>query len=521
MAASFKSKTKLKRQHNVPGNVPSNEQSIIEEIWAAQPGPQVDAILATWCPELFYGGAAGGGKSDYLLGDFLQDVPRYGAAWRGILFRRTYGELQDLIDRSHELYPQTGAKWNEQKHRWRWPNGATLRFRYLELDKHKSRYQGTSWTWIGWDELTQWATDGPYRYLRARLRSKHNVPTKRIRSTANPGGPGHHWVKAYFITPARGGYVPVINAETKERRIFIPARLTDNKILLKSDPFYKDRLKGLGSVALVKAWLEGDWDVVEGAYFDCWRQRMIIPPCEFPRHWTRFRSGDWGSASPFSFGWWVVVQDDFRHPKTDRLIPRGAIVRYREWYGSKNPALDGQRGLKLTADQVGERLVTIEKHDPKLSYGVLDPSAFNADKAPSGHFVGPSIAERINDKLEAAKLIGFHRADNTRVSARDSKDRHGAMSGWDQMRGRMVGRDGRPMIYCFETCVASIRTIPAMQHDPSYPEDVDTNSEDHAADDWRYGCSSRPYNMPKPTREEPKDGYADVAEEYNDSFKTL
>lgn len=485
--------------------------------WAPQPGPQVEAIAATWCQELFYGGAAGGGKSDYLLGDFLQDVATYGEAWQGILFRRTYGELSALVERSHQLYPQTGARWNEQKHRWLWPNGAQLKFRYLEQDRHKSRYQGHAYTWIGWDELTQWASDGAYRYLRARLRSAHQVPTKRIRSAANPGGVGHHWVKARFVTPARGGFVPLVDPETGHDVMFVPAKLDQNQILLKNDPGYRGNLKGLGSDALVKAWLDGDWDVVEGAFFDCWSARVIVRPFTLPKAWMRFRSADWGSASPFSVGWWAVVQDD-AHTSDGDLLPRGALVRYREWYGTKNPATFG-KGLKLTAEQVGDGIARLEKNDPRLTYGVLDPSTFREDG-------GPSIAERVNNRLIAAKLSPFREADNTRVSAQQSKDRRGPMSGWDQMRARIIGTqdltkkndDGRPMVFCFDTCTASIRTIPMLQHDTARPEDLDTNSEDHAADDWRYGCSSRPWLISKAEAPEPRDGYRSAGGDDDDNY---
>lgn len=482
--------------------------------WTPQVGPQTDAITADWCPELLFGGAAGGGKSDYLLGDFLQDVPVYGAAWRGILFRRTIGELQDLIDRSHELYPQTGARWHEQKKTWTWPNGATLRFRYLELEKHRYRYQGHAYTWIGWDELTHWPTDASYRYLRSRLRSAYNVPTKRIRCTANPGGVGHHWVKAYFISPAPGGYTPVLDAVMKSHRMFIPSRLDNNAILVRNDPEYANRLSGLGSAALVKALRDGDWDVIDGAYFDCWSTKMVIRPFVIPRDWTRFRSGDWGSASPFSIGWFAIAQDDFSLPE-GQVIPRGALVRYREWYGTKNPAESGGKGLKLTAEQVGEGIARLEAGDPKLTYGVLDPSAFKADG-------GPSIAERINEKLIAHRMIGFHPADNARVSEKGSKDKRGAMGGWDQMRSRMIGEAGRPMLYFFDTCVASIRTIPILQHDTAKPEDLDTNSEDHAADDVRYGCMSRPWIKSKPPAEKSKhDDYRTAAPPRSASIATL
>src|SRR5215475_10197257 len=333
-------------------------------VWAPQPGPQTEAIQADWCDELFYGGAAGGGKSDYLLGDFLQDVPTYGRHWQGILFRRTYNELEDLIRRSREIYTGAGASWHEQAKTWTWPNGASLRMRYIERDTDATRYQGHQYTWIGWDELTQWPTDYGYRFLRGRLRSAHAVPTKRIRAAANPGGVGHHWVKAYFVDPAPGGYTPIDDPVVKSRRMFVPARLRDNKILLASDPSYADRLKGLSSDAMVRAWLEGDWTVVEGAYFDCWRyERHVVDPFKVPLEWARFRSMDWGSARPFSVGWWAVASDEFHAGK--RRIPRGCLVRYREWYGATSV---NNVGLKMTAEQVASGIVEREGKET-MKYG--------------------------------------------------------------------------------------------------------------------------------------------------------
>ena len=472
--------------------------------WSPQPGPQTEAITADWCDELFYGGAAGGGKSDFLLGDFLQDVPTYSRHWQGVLFRRTYNELEELIRRSREIFPASGAVWHEQAKTWTWPNGASLRMRYIERDADATRYQGHQYTWIGWDELTQWPSDYGYRFLRARLRSAHGVATKRIRAAANPGGVGHHWVKAYFVDPAPGGYVPVDDSVTKSKRMFIPAKLRDNTILLSADPTYGDRLRGLASDAMVRAWLEGDWTVIEGAYFDCWRYELhVLEPFEIPREWARFRSMDWGSSRPFSVGWWAIVSDDYRTPPqrrsggTDkpRLLPRGALVRYREWYGMTSAF---NVGLKLTAEQVGEGIRQREKagKDPDLRYAVLDPACFREDG-------GPSIAERLNKTLLAAKLKPFHAADNARVPQR------GSMGGWDQLRARLVGQDGLPMVYCLSTHAASIRTIPALQHDPAKMEDVNTESEDHAADEWRYACMSRPYTpVVAKVSQEVKVGYA-------------
>lgn len=453
--------------------------------WSPQPGPQTEAITAEWCPEVLYGGAAGGGKSDYLLGDYLQDVPTYGHAWRGVLFRRTYSELEELIARSLEVFPATDAQWLASDKEWKWPNGAILRLRYLERDADATRYQGHQYTWIGWDELGLWPTPYAYKYLRGRLRSAHHVPTKRIRSSANPGGPGHQWIKAYFIDPAPGGFVPIRDETTGMERMFIPSRVQDNLILMQADPGYIGRLKGLGSPELVKAWLDGDWNVVLGAYFPEFGARHVVAPCELPQHWVRFRAVDWGSYRPFSVGWYAVSDGELSR------FPRGALIRYREWYGCSEPNV----GLKLTAEQVAEGIAEREAGDPKLTYAVIDPATFNQDG-------GPSIAERMNDILTARKRMTFHRADNKRVA------RNGAMGGWDQVRARLVGEDDRPLIYFFSTGIHLIRTLPALQHDDVNPEDVDTDGEDHAPDECRYACMSRPWVRKHPKKPEPVFDYA-------------
>ena len=478
----------MRPRGNIDAKLPSGPA------WAPQPGPQTEAITADWVDELFYGGAAGGGKSDFLLGDYLQDVPTYGAHWQGVVFRRTYNELEDLLRRAREIFPVSGGSWHEQAKTWSWANGASLRMRYIERDADATRYQGHQFAWIGWDELTQWPTDYGYRFLRARLRSAHHIPTKRIRAAANPGGVGHHWVKAYFVDPHPAGYEPIYDPTTKARRMFIPAKLRDNKILLGSDPTYADRLRGLSSDSMVRAWLEGDWTVIEGAYFDCWRtDRHVIAPFDIPSDWTKFRSMDWGSARPYSVGWWAIAPDDYRARNLRGetvVLPRGALVRYREMYGC---ASTPNQGLKQTAEQVGTAILL--KETERLRYAVLDPACFKEDG-------GPSIAERLNVTLMAGRARPFHAADNARIPQR------GSMGGWDQMRARLIGEAGSPMIYCFSTCGASIRTIPALQHDPAKMEDVNTESEDHAADEWRYACMSRPFH-PKivAIRPEVKVGY--------------
>lgn len=451
----------------------------LETIWQAQPGPQT-ALIA--CPvfEVFFGGARGGGKTDGVLGDFLEHADAYGEQAIGIMFRRQRTELIETIERSRAIYGPLGWEFKEQDKMWRAPNGARLRFAYLERDADAEAYQGHSYTRVYVEEIGNFPSDKPILKLMATLRSGAGVPVG-FRATGNPGGPGHQWVKARYIDHAPAGWRVIRDPLSGLERVFIPSKVQDNQYL---GDDYIARLRASGSKELVRAWLEGDWSVIEGAFFDCWsNEKHVLRPFVVPKDWLRFRSADWGSAKPFSVGWWAVVGDDFQ--TEGRVLPRGAIVRYREWYGSSSPNV----GLKLTADEVATGIAGRENND-KPRFGVLDPSAFAQDG-------GPSIAERM-----AAKGVIFQRADNKRVS------QLGAIGGWDQMRQRLIGQDGVPMIYCFSTCVDSIRTIPSLQHDPDRPEDLDTEGEDHAADEWRYACMSRPWVPTQKVEQKPQYPFA-------------
>lgn len=437
-----------------------------------QKGPQTDALLKADTPELFFGGSRGGGKTSWLLGDYGGGVPVYGPNWFGVFFRRTYPELEEVIRQAHEIYPRTGATWHHSAKEYRWPNGAVLQFRYLERDADVHRYQGRQWTWIGFDELTNWPTDYAYRAIMACLRwTAADVPTKRLRASGNPGGVGHHWVKARFVDPAPTGYVPIKDPQTGMVRMFIPSRVTDNKLLLEKDPEYVARLKGIGSQELVRAWLEGDWSVTLGAYFPEFSvDRHVVKPFPIPAEWMRIAGFDWGSARPFSMHWAAVSTGEGVGEALK--IPRGAIVVYKEGYGG-----DNNEGWKWHSARVADWLLKVEGDD-KPVYRRADPACWQE----SG---GPSVAE-----VMAGRGLRFSPGDNKRIP------------GWDQIRARLVGEDDKPMLYIFSTCTHLIRTLPAAQHDIAKPEDLDTDGEDHALDSLRMIVTSRPYARPKKTAPE-------------------
>jgi len=486
------------------------------DVWKPNAGPQSWLIS---CPvfETLFGGARGGGKSDGVLGEWADHASEYNENAIGLCVRRERTQLVELIERSKVLYLPLGAKFGEQDKVWRFPNGARLRFAYLESDNDAQAYQGHSYTRVYVEEMGTFANPEPIFKLMATLRSGAGVPCRFI-ATANPGGPGHSWIKARYIDPAPLGmkiitetrYDDLTKQNISSQRIFIPSKLTDNPYINNAD--YIARLYLSGNAELVKAWLKGDWNVLLGAFFPEFDVRKhVIRQFKIPRHWTRFMSMDWGTATPFSVGWWTVVPDEFdagleiykdqwqAYPGQSDLtgityLPKGSIIRYKEWYGSRGAATktistteNMNVGLKLTAEEVAqginEREITEPKDittgRPKITYRVADPKMFTWDS-------GPSISERMSNKPYYINLV---KADNKRVP------RAGAMGGWDMLRARLKGDGVSPMIYFMENCTEAIRTLPLVEHDPLKLEDVNTDAEDHAPDEIRYACMSRPYSI--------------------------
>jgi terminase large subunit-like protein len=489
--------------------IPSTATPSTTLVWAPQPGPQ-QALVDCTLPEIFLGGARGGGKTDGVLGKWVLKERRYGKTFNAIALRRTTVSFEDAIERSREIYGPLGGRFNATRLTWRMPHGGRVSFGYLENIHDAAEYQGRNISdcWI--EEAGQYPTPDAIDRMFGVLRSAHGVPTQLI-LTANPGGAGQHWLRSRYGLVPFPRYPKVLLRKLpngKQHQVaVIPARIGDNAILMRHDPHYIDRLQLVGSPALVRAWIDGDWSSVEGAFFEVWSEmKHVLRPTKLPEDWLRYRAADWGSASPFAIGWLAVVQDDWTHPD-GATLPRGALVMYRELYGTKDPSAGGLSGLKMTAEEVADAIIRRERDDPKLAQAVLDPSAF----AEAG---GPSIAERINTKLIKAGMAAFREADNKRVTAVLGGGKRGPMGGWDMLRARLVGQNGRPTLYVFNTCTATCRTMPVLQHDPLRPEDLDTNSEDHCADMIRYACMARPWLAPpKPQVEHPEPRYVPYSSE--------
>ena len=427
----------------------------MKELWSPQ--KRQAQALANNAFELLYGGAAGGGKSDFLLVDFISFCNEWRQNWKGILFRRTYPELESIINRAKQLYIPLGARWKQAERTFYFPTGSQLQFRFLERDDDVTRYQGQEYTWIGFDELGNYPTDYCWRYMISRARSAAGAPCY-IRGTANPGGPGHAWIKTRFIDGREPG--KIYKTRDGLTRSFVKALIQDNKKLMDNDPNYLKRLEMLPA-HLRRALLEGDWDVFAGQVFDEFRrERHVVKPFALPSgKWKRFYSLDWGFDKPFSLGKWAVNSE-------------GRLVRYGEWYGCAKH--ESNTGIRIGAAEAAAKA-----WEDAVAEGVTEIIADGAMWSKDDD--SPSTAE----KWEAAgfKMI---KAVKERVN--------GCMQVHQQMM--TTGEDGKPMMLIFDHCVDFIRTIPVLTPDPSNPEDINSKLEDHIYDETRYACMSEFVKFP-------------------------
>jgi len=266
-----------------------------------EPLPGQSAALASGAYELFFGGAAGPGKSTVLVVTPLRWV--HLPTFRGLILRNSFPELKrTLIAKSHQFYRPLGATYHEGDHVWTFPSGAQIEFSYLERDVDCFRYQGAELQYLGWDELPHF-TEYQYRYMQSRLRSSHGVPI-RLRSTGNPDGKYLEWVRKRFApwiekkVPAGkalwfdpdGNIVPK-GTPYALSRTYIPGKLSDNPYLTED---YKAQLMALDPVTRAKL-MDGDWDAVvgKGSLFHqtWWVPLDAPPPCV-----RKVRAWDFGAS---------------------------------------------------------------------------------------------------------------------------------------------------------------------------------------------------------------------------------
>lgn len=402
---------------------------------------QKEFFLAT-AKHIAYGGARGGGKSWAMRRKFVLLCCNYPGI-KCLLLRRTFPELEQnhIIPLLSEL--NGFAQYKQTERCFIFPNGSRLKLGYCDTEKDVFQYQGQEYEVIGFEEATQF-TEFQMRYIATSNRTTRTDFSPRIYYTCNPGGVGHDFIKRLFIDRNFTEF------ENPDDYVFIPAKVSDNKVLMEADPQYINNLKALPE-HLRRAYLDGDWDIVEGQFFtEFRREKHVIKPFPIPLEWRRFRAMDWGFNDPTCVLWFAVAPD--LH-----------IYVYREIYQSQTLASDMAKLIKQTNGL------------DKIAYTVASPDMWQkrGAKDVSG---GECIAETFmhND-------VPLIKADNARVI------------GWQRVRENLADSpDGTPYVQIFDCCTNLIRTLPTLFIDPHEREDVGDGCEDHAGEALRYGLMSRP-----------------------------
>lgn len=427
------------------------------------------------CPvyEVLIEGTRGGGKTDALLIDFWQHTAKkYGPYWRGILFRKTYKQLDDVVARSKRWFYQLSprAKFNGSDYKWVFPDGEELLLRRFSTADDYWDYHGHEYPWIGWEELTNWADISCYDSMKSCSRSSREDMPRKYRSNCNPWGIGHNWVKQYFIDPAPPGKI-IDDEQSKSQRVRIRSFVWDNLPLMRADPEYIDKLKSIKNENKRRAWLEGDWSVVAGGIIDdVWEETVhIIKPFKIPPSWRIDRSFDWGSSRPFWVGWWA--ESDGTEVElfdgTKRHYPRGTLFLVAEWYGWSGST---NEGLRMLAKDVGLQVLERERNvfgDRYIVPGPADTSIFDIEN-------GNCIADDF-----ASVGCYWEPADKSSGSRKQGWERLRTMLG-NALEGEEEG------LFVFDTCRQWLRTVPVLPRSEKDPDDVDTDAEDHAGDGTRY-----------------------------------
>ena len=386
--------------------------------------------------EVLFGGAAGGGKSYGQVVDALLYALRYPRS-KQLILRRTFAELdKSLIRTALGLYPKEIFTFNSSTHTGRFKNGSCIDFGYCATENDVYQYQSAEYDCIRFDELTHF-TEMQYLYLISRVRGANGYP-KQIKSSTNPGGVGHVWVKERFVdaAPPEKSFL----GDGGMTRIFIPSLLSDNSFLMKADSAYRTRLEALPE-SEKRALLYGDWNIFEGQYFtEFSEEKHVITPFEIPKSWRRYRTIDYGLDRLAVL--WIAIS------------PEGRSYVYREFCES---------GLTISAAarEIHERTPTGEE-----IYATLAPP----DLWSRSQETGKSKASLFSDFG-----INFTKTSNDREC------------GWLAIKELLADNGDGAGLQIFSTAREIIRCLPALTRDKIRPTDCANEPHEitHAPDALR------------------------------------
>jgi hypothetical protein len=451
--------------------------------------------------EMLVGGAAGPGKSWFIRASHIfwaTQIPNL----QTYIFRRTFPDLYNnhltgptsLVAMLAPLIESKHVKFDQRNNVFTFWNGSQIHLGYCQYENDWTKFQGAEIHLLSIDELTHW-TKSLYLNLRTRVRMtnieipkqwKHLFP--RIINATNPGGVGHNWVKQYFVdmaTPKKAVAIP--DNEGGMIRQYMPARLTDNPHMKKFDPQYENRLKSASSPEMVRAMLEGDWNIVSGGMLDdVWSAKYnVLKPFTIPQNWYVDRCYDYGSAKPWACLWVaesngeeveVKMEKDGQIKKVKVSFPKGSVFVIKEAYG-----MMGQEYNKGDRKDPYEQAKVIHEIDKQFKLNGIKVYPGPADNSIFDGSRGESIADMMD-----VENVNWTKSDKSPGSRR---------TGWSKMRSMLKAAHKYPLeepaLYIFDTCVNTIRTLPTLPRDQHNLDDVDTDAEDHIADALRYRITDK------------------------------
>lgn len=422
--------------HNLP------DKSI--EYWDPHPGPQTEALSRSE-DELLNGGARGGGKTEAGLAWMAEPEYIRNRRYKGLVLRKNYDDLSDWIARAKIFYSSL-AKIGGTPPVIRFKSGAFIRLGHFKDENTFDKYLGHEYQKLLIEELTK-VVKTEQDFLKLLSCNRSTIPGLKAQGffTTNPGGPGHIWVRKRFVNLCRNKtfFDPI----SGKSRIFIPSRVEDNPTLMQRDPQYVHFLESLPE-KLKLAWRFGDWSVYEGQYFDEWQDAFFR---EMPKssEFYHFIAMDYGHSKPASVGFYEV-------------LPDGHIHRY-----------DGIYVTGQTYDQLGELIKEkASRYKFKYQFIISDPAVHGDREHHHSSFAGETGAETIHN-ITGITVI---RGDNRRLI------------GWGRIRVFLQHN----MLSFDPATHEHVETITTLCHDEKNPEDLDTDGEDHFADELRYACMTRP-----------------------------
>lgn len=434
---------------------------------------QIQAMAVPESFDLALAGGRGGGKTHLLAALFLRHCEQYKNDARCLVIRKSFPGLLDIESELRNYFFQVygkGASFDGQKHRFTFPNGATVQLDQLERESDFEKYQGKSFSYIAVDEAGQYPSPALIDRLRSSLRAPIGVPIRMI-ILANPGGPGHHWIAKRHAM--RANWKPYEDTVTGATFVTIASTYRDNPFIDRDR--YAKNLEASCSTdpELAKAWINGDWTILRGAFFshvidesrvmtEAWQ---VLPSGRYGR-WKFFLAHDFGSSAP-SITYLCAESPGMRGPE-ERFYPRDSVILIDEL--ALAHVDDSSKGLGLTVPAQAERILAMCTRWKVPASGVADDAIFSKTGSESG-----SIADE------------FKRCGVTFTGATKGRRLHG----WQKM-ARMLADAGKPDVpglYVSRLCRYWWETVPGLARDPRNPEDIATTGPDHGADACRYALT--------------------------------